>query len=81
LTIDDEGETGDEAIKLFDSSPRASSSESGYLRRHDKPDMGAPIPWQQFVGGLCSRASEHIGELGLRIYITQLGSQTLCKVF
>src|SRR6266481_4733775 len=63
------------------SSPRASSSSSNCLRRRDRPDMGAPIPWQQFAKPPlreAGNAGEHIGEPGLWIDIIKLGRHDQC---
>src|SRR5271169_5861825 len=58
------------------SSPMASSSSSSCLSWRDRPDMGAPIPWQQFVKPPLREAGdagEHIGEPELWIDIIELG--------
>src|ERR1700748_3790571 len=57
------------------SSPRASSSSSSCLIRRDSPDMGAPIPWQQFMKPSLREVGdpgEHIGKPGLRVDVVEL---------
>jgi hypothetical protein len=71
--LDDEGETGQALRQLAEGEQfRVRLLETARQTGQWALQFLGSSSW----GGLCSRASEYIGELGLRIYITQLGRQT-----